>query len=79
MITAFASVESAISAMKSGAFDYITKPFKNDEVLVVLRNALERRRLVHENRDAAPEPPGAVPQVREHHRHAARGCGRCST
>jgi two-component system, NtrC family, response regulator PilR len=50
MITAFASVESAISAMKSGAFDYVTKPFKNDEVLVVVRNALERGRLVAENR-----------------------------
>jgi len=50
IITAYASVESAISAMKSGAFDYITKPFKNDEVLVVIRNAMERRRLVHENR-----------------------------
>jgi two-component system response regulator PilR (NtrC family) len=49
MITAFASVETAISAMKSGAFDYITKPFKNDEVLVVLRNAVERRRLMAEN------------------------------
>ncbi|MGE5244470.1 MAG: sigma-54-dependent transcriptional regulator [Betaproteobacteria bacterium] len=51
MITAYASVESAISAMKSGAFDYVTKPFKNDEVLVVVRNALERRRLVTENRN----------------------------
>jgi two-component system response regulator PilR (NtrC family) len=51
MITAFASVESAISAMKSGAFDYITKPFKNDEVLVVVRNAMERGRLVNENRN----------------------------
>ena len=50
MITAFASVESAIAAMKSGAFDYITKPFKNDEVLVVVRNALERGQLVAENR-----------------------------
>jgi len=49
MITAFASVETAIAAMKRGAFDYITKPFKNDEVLVVLRNAVERRRLVAEN------------------------------
>ena len=49
MITAFASVETAISAMKRGAFDYITKPFKNDEVLGVLRNALERRQLVAEN------------------------------
>src|SRR3989449_7377942 len=50
ILTAYASVESAISAMKAGAFDYITKPFKNDEVLVVVRNAMERRRLVHENR-----------------------------
>jgi two-component system response regulator PilR (NtrC family) len=50
IITAYASVESAISAMKAGAFDYVTKPFKNDEVLVVLRNAMERRRLVTENR-----------------------------
>jgi two-component system response regulator PilR (NtrC family) len=49
MITAFASVETAINAMKRGAFDYITKPFKNDEVLVVVRNAVERRRLVAEN------------------------------
>jgi two-component system response regulator PilR (NtrC family) len=49
MITAFASVENAIAAMKRGAFDYITKPFKNDEVLIVLRNAVERRRLVDEN------------------------------
>jgi two-component system response regulator PilR (NtrC family) len=49
MITAFASVENAIGAMKRGAFDYITKPFKNDEVLVVLQNAVERRRLLEEN------------------------------
>jgi DNA-binding NtrC family response regulator len=49
MITAFASVETAISAMKRGAFDYITKPFKNDEVLVVVRNAVERRQLRAEN------------------------------
>ncbi|MGE0446629.1 MAG: sigma-54-dependent transcriptional regulator [Vicinamibacterales bacterium] len=49
MITAFASVENAIEAMKRGAFDYITKPFKNDEVLIVVRNAVERRRLVAEN------------------------------
>jgi two-component system response regulator PilR (NtrC family) len=50
IITAYASVESAIAAMKNGAFDYVTKPFKNDEVLGVVRNAIERRRLVHENR-----------------------------
>ncbi|CAN5598547.1 sigma-54 dependent transcriptional regulator [soil metagenome] len=50
MITAYASVENAIAAMKRGAYDYITKPFKNDEVLVVLRNAMAQRRLVAENR-----------------------------
>jgi DNA-binding NtrC family response regulator len=50
MVTAYASVENAITAMKRGAFDYVTKPFKNDEVLVILRNALERRNLMNENR-----------------------------
>jgi DNA-binding NtrC family response regulator len=50
MITAYASVENAIAAMKRGAFDYITKPFKNDEVLIVVRNAVERGQLVQENR-----------------------------
>ena len=79
IITAYASVESAIAAMKTGAFDYITKPFKNDEVLVVVRNAMERRRLRQREPQPAPEHPGALPQVREHHRQAARGCGRCST
>jgi len=49
MVTAFASVQTAISAMKRGAFDYITKPFKNDEVVVVVRNAVERRQLMAEN------------------------------
>jgi DNA-binding NtrC family response regulator len=50
MITAFGTIESAIAATKQGAFHYFSKPFKNDDVLVVLRNAMERRRLVRENR-----------------------------
>ena len=68
MITAFASVETAITAMKRGAFDYITKPFKNDEVLVVLRNAVERSRLVNENKVAQAEPAGRHGPLRQHHR-----------
>ena len=48
MVTAFASVESAVEAMKQGAREYITKPFKNDEVLVVLQNAIHNRRLEEE-------------------------------
>ena len=51
MITAFASVETAIQAMKKGAFDYVTKPFKHEEVLHILRNGLNQRRLQDENRD----------------------------
>jgi DNA-binding NtrC family response regulator len=51
MITAFGTIESAVAATKQGAFYYFTKPFKNDEVLAVLRNAVERRRLVRENRE----------------------------
>ena len=50
MITAYASVETAITAMKKGAFDYVTKPFKHEEVLHILRNALHQRRLQDENR-----------------------------
>ena len=50
MITAYGTIESAIAATKQGAFHYFPKPFKNDEVVTVLRNAVERRRLVNENR-----------------------------
>ena len=51
MITAFGTIEGAVAATKQGAFYYFTKPFKNDEVLAVIRNAIERRRLVRENRE----------------------------
>ena len=51
MVTAYGTIEGAVAATKQGAFYYFTKPFKNDEVLAVLRNAIERRRLVKENRE----------------------------
>ena len=50
MITAFSSTEEAVEAMKLGAYDYITKPFKNDEIRLVIKNALEREQLQQENR-----------------------------
>jgi two-component system, NtrC family, response regulator PilR len=49
VITAFASTETAVEAMKLGAYDYITKPFKLDEIRVTIGNALERLRLQEEN------------------------------
>jgi len=45
MITAFGTTESAIEAMKLGAYDYIHKPFKIDEIRLVVKKALEKRRL----------------------------------
>ena len=49
VVTAFASTETAVEAMKLGAYDYITKPFKLDELKLTVANALERRRLQEEN------------------------------
>src|SRR5213592_4359004 len=49
VITAFASTETAVEAMKLGAYDYLTKPFKLDEIKLTIANALERKRLQDEN------------------------------
>jgi len=49
MMTAFSTVETAIDAMRRGAFDYIGKPFKLEEISITLQKALERRNLSLEN------------------------------
>jgi two-component system response regulator PilR (NtrC family) len=49
VITAVGSTETAVEAMKLGAYDYITKPFKLDEINLIIRRALERKRLRDEN------------------------------
>jgi len=49
IITAYGSVESAISAMKIGALDYVQKPFKHDELLLAVEKAVERKHLQDEN------------------------------
>lgn len=48
MITAFGSVDSAVNAMKAGAYDYISKPFNIDEILALLERATQQRRLERE-------------------------------
>ena len=50
LVTAFGSVPSAVAAMREGAFDYVTKPFDNDELRAVVARALELHRLERENR-----------------------------
>ncbi|MBI4481516.1 MAG: sigma-54-dependent Fis family transcriptional regulator [Acidobacteria bacterium] len=49
IITAYASIENAVQATKIGAFDFITKPFKNEELLVKMKNAIQARVLTLEN------------------------------
>ncbi|MEW6364727.1 MAG: sigma-54 dependent transcriptional regulator [Acidobacteriota bacterium] len=50
MITAYATIETAIQAMKIGAYDYVTKPFKNDELLMLLDKCITQKRVMEENR-----------------------------
>ncbi|OGP78588.1 MAG: Fis family transcriptional regulator [Deltaproteobacteria bacterium RBG_16_49_23] len=49
VITAYASADTAIKAMKEGAYDYITKPFKIEEIKLIIHNALEKKHLQNEN------------------------------
>ena len=49
LLTAFGTIESAIKAIKNGAYDYVSKPFKKDEVLLTIHRALDQRRLLNEN------------------------------
>jgi len=50
VVTAYSSIEGAITAMRDGAFHYISKPFKNEEVVLTIRRGLEQRQLTAENR-----------------------------
>lgn len=50
MMTAYASAETAVTAMKKGAYDYISKPFKIEDLQLIVKNALEKRNLSQENR-----------------------------
>ncbi len=55
VMTAFGTVEKAVEAMKTGAFDYITKPFQNEELMLTIQKALDMHRLVRVNRELTQE------------------------
>jgi len=50
IMTAYSSVDSAIAALRKGAYDYVTKPFVNEDLLQTVRNAIRTRELFRENR-----------------------------
>lgn len=58
MITAYASLENAIECMKHGAYDYITKPFKNEAVLLAVEKAVKQRSLLRENKQLKSQLKG---------------------
>ena len=58
MLTAFGTVETAVEAMKEGAFDYVTKPFKVDELLITVQRALQYQNLLSENKALKEELAG---------------------
>lgn len=58
MMTAYGTVDTAVACMKEGAYDFISKPFKRDEIVIVLKKAEERERLKEENRTLRAEVAG---------------------
>jgi len=65
IMTAFGTIDSAVEAIKLGAYDYVTKPFPREKILAVLEKALERELLIRENRAlkeelARPEHPDHI-------------------
>lgn len=55
LITGYATMETAMKAIESGAYDYIAKPFRLDELMIVLKNACDRLRLMSENKALTEE------------------------
>ncbi len=49
MMTAFGTIDTAVAAVRAGAFDYLTKPFEGDELVITLKRAIEHRRVCTEN------------------------------
>lgn len=60
LVTAFATADTALAAMKQGAYDYLTKPFKVDEITAVIGRAMEKRALVAENHALREQVRGRV-------------------
>ncbi len=63
LMTAFATISTAVQAMRLGAFDYVQKPFESDEILVVVDRAVEHNKLVADNQAFRANAEAAPPKV----------------
>ena len=63
IITGYATIETAVKAIESGAYDYIAKPFRLDELMIVVKNACERLRLTSQNKALLDELRDAYKEI----------------
>jgi len=63
IITGYATIETAVKAIEVGAYDYIAKPFRLDELMIVIKNACERLRLAMQNRALLDELRSAYGEI----------------
>jgi DNA-binding NtrC family response regulator len=63
MVTGYATLETAVKAIEKGAYDYIAKPFRLDELMVVIKNACERLRLLKQKSALLDELKGAYNEI----------------
>ncbi len=73
VITGHASTESAVKALRSGANDYLTKPFEHEELLKTVKNAIDQKRLKSERKGAQEERKKLETQLRQAHKMEAIG------
>src|SRR5215471_10326007 len=63
LMTAFATISTAVQAMRLGAFDYVQKPFESDEILVIVERAIEHQKLVADNQAFRANAEATPPKV----------------
>jgi len=63
IITGYATIDTAVKAIEAGAYDYIAKPFRLDELMIVLNNACERLKLTRQNRSLLKELQNAYAEI----------------
>lgn len=63
IVTGYATIETAVKAIETGAYDYIAKPFRLDELMIVLKNACEKLKLLMQNKKLLEELRGAYAEI----------------